>query len=183
MRDKESKKLPKPPQRHISLGIIPSNIAVGPLGFRVEPAATAKSEQNRSRRDFEADDPDSTVALGKKDTRVLRIVSQENKGEDHGLAITEVSTPDAVVGCTEQGNDLTSERFCLRFGSIRVRADTVVVTTFHYRLPDEGGGWAILVLEVADILLDLEQEAVEAFGPLKAALGAVSTIYEICRVC
>jgi hypothetical protein len=33
--DKKIKKLSKPSQRHIALGI-PTNIAVGPLGFRAE---------------------------------------------------------------------------------------------------------------------------------------------------
>ena len=32
------------------------------------------------------------------------------------------------------------------------------------------------------ILLDVAQEAAEAFGPLKAALGVISTIYENCEV-
>jgi len=118
MRDKESKKSPKPPHRHISLGMVPSGIAVGPLGFRVEPAATAKSEQDRSRRGFAVDDPDSTMALGKKDTRVLRIVSREKKGEYQGLVVAEVSTPDAVVGGTEQGNDPASECFYSQFGLV-----------------------------------------------------------------
>jgi len=33
--NKKHKKSPKPPQQHIALGI-PTNIAVGPLGFRAE---------------------------------------------------------------------------------------------------------------------------------------------------
>jgi len=104
MSDKDSKKSFKPPQRHISLGIIPSNIAVGPLGFRAELAAAAKSEQSFQ----SADSPDSTVLLD-KDTRALRIVSQENESEDQGFAVTDVSTPGHVVGGTEQGNDPTSK--------------------------------------------------------------------------
>jgi len=110
MSDKKSKKPPKPPQRLISLGIIPSNIAVGPLGFRAEPATDTKSEQNRSYRDLGVDCPDSAVVLD-MDTGALRIVSHENKNEDQRLAVTEVSTPDAVVGGTEQVNDPSSERF------------------------------------------------------------------------
>jgi len=110
MFDKKSKKSPKkPPQQHISLGIIPSNIAVGPFGFRAEQAVDTESEQSRSHRDLGADGPDSTVMLD-KDTRALRIVSQESKNKDQRL-VTEVSTPDAVVGGTEQGDDPTSERF------------------------------------------------------------------------
>ena len=109
MSDKESKKSPKPPQRVISLGMILSNIAVGPLGFRAELATDTKSEQSRSYRDLEADGTDSAVMLD-KDTEALRIVSQENKDEDQRLVVTEVSTPGAVVGGTEYGNDPTSER-------------------------------------------------------------------------
>jgi len=44
MFDKVSKKSLKSPQRHISMGAIPSNIAVGPLGFLAE-LATTKSKQ------------------------------------------------------------------------------------------------------------------------------------------
>jgi len=47
MSDGVFKKSPKPklPQQHISLGMmIPSNVAVGPFGFRAELTATAKSE-------------------------------------------------------------------------------------------------------------------------------------------
>ena len=108
---KEPKKSSKTSQLHISMGIIPSNIAVGPFGFGAELAATAKSEQSRSHRELEANDPDLTVALDMKDTRALRIVPQENKDEDQGFAVTKVSTPDTVVGGTKQGNDPTSERF------------------------------------------------------------------------
>jgi len=95
MFNKTSKKSPKLPQGHISLGIIPSNIAVGPLGYRAELAATTGSEQNRPHRDLEADDPDSIVALDEKDTRTLRVVSQENKNGDQGLTITPLK---AVLG-------------------------------------------------------------------------------------
>jgi len=54
MFDKLSKKSPKPPQRHIFMGIIPSNTLVGPLGFRAEVATDAESEQSRPHRDLEA---------------------------------------------------------------------------------------------------------------------------------
>jgi len=57
-----------------------------------------------------------------------------------------------------------------------------VVTTFHYCLPDERRAWAILAPEAGGTLLDLEQEAAEAFGSLKAALGSISTIYDIYEV-
>jgi len=111
MSGKGSKKSPKPPQRHISLGLVPSNIAVGPIGFRAELVTDANGEQSRSYYDSEADGPDTTVVLDKEETRALRIISRENKNEDQGLAVTEVSIPGTVVGGTEQGNDPTSERF------------------------------------------------------------------------
>jgi len=62
-----------------------------------------------SYHDLESDGPDSAVVLD-KDTRALRIISQENSNEDQGLAITEVSTPGVVIGGNEQGNDSTSKR-------------------------------------------------------------------------
>jgi len=43
---KKSKKSLEPSQRHISLGI-PTNIAIGPLGFRAELDVDPKSEQGR----------------------------------------------------------------------------------------------------------------------------------------
>ena len=45
--DKKSKKPPKLSQKHIVLGI-PTNIAVGPLGFRAELDIGPKGEQGRS---------------------------------------------------------------------------------------------------------------------------------------
>ena len=41
--DKKSKKLPKPSQRHLALGI-PTNIAAGPLSFRAELDVSPKGE-------------------------------------------------------------------------------------------------------------------------------------------
>jgi len=55
MLDKPPKRWSKPPQRRIYMGIIPSNTAVGPLGFRAEVATDAESEQSRPYRDLEAD--------------------------------------------------------------------------------------------------------------------------------
>jgi len=93
------------------MGIIPSNTAVGPLGFRAEVATDAESEQSRPYRGLEVDGPDSTVVVDNKVTRTLQIVSLENRNEGQGLAATGVSTPVTVVGGTQQGNGPTSERF------------------------------------------------------------------------
>ena len=56
---KRSKK-PVKPQKHLLLGI-PSNIAVGPLGFRAELDINPEGEWNRSYHDLEVDHPDSTA--------------------------------------------------------------------------------------------------------------------------
>jgi len=40
------------------------------------------------------------------------------------------------------------------------------------------GGWAKLAFGVGGILFDIAQEAAVVFGPLKAVLCAISTIYE-----
>jgi len=44
---KKAKKPPKPSQRYLSLGI-PTNVAVGPLGFRTELDIDPKGEQSLS---------------------------------------------------------------------------------------------------------------------------------------
>ena len=49
------------------------------------------------------------VALDEEDTRALQIASQEDKNEDKGPAITQVSTSGAVVGRDEHGDDSTGE--------------------------------------------------------------------------
>ena len=52
--DRRPKKSLKSSQRHVSLGI-PTNIAVGPLGFQAELGIDPKGEQNHSYHDLEAD--------------------------------------------------------------------------------------------------------------------------------
>jgi len=44
--DKKSKKSPKPPRQHIASGI-PTNIAIGPLGFRAELDIDPKGDSIR----------------------------------------------------------------------------------------------------------------------------------------
>jgi hypothetical protein len=106
--DKKSKKLLKSSQRHISLGI-PTNVAVGPLGFRAELDVGPKGEHSRSYHDLGADKPDLPAMSDEKDARASRIVFQEHKSEGQRPPAPEVSTPGVVVGGTEHGNDPASE--------------------------------------------------------------------------
>ena len=108
--DKKSKDSRKSSQRLVSLGI-PTNVAIGPLGFRAELDIGPKGERCRPYWDLEPDGPDPTVVPDEKDARASRIAFQENKNEDRGLTATEVPTPVAVVGVTEYGNDTTGECF------------------------------------------------------------------------
>ena len=108
--DKKSKDSRKSSQRLLSLGI-PTNVAIGPLGFRAELDIGPKGEPSRPYRDLEADGPDLIVVPDEKDTRASRIVFQESKNEDRGLTATEIPAPVAVVGGTEHGNDTAGECF------------------------------------------------------------------------
>ena len=60
--DKKPKKSLKPSQRHVSMGI-PTNIAVGPLGFQAELDIDSPGQQSRSCHDPEVDGPDLTAIL------------------------------------------------------------------------------------------------------------------------
>ena len=110
MFNRKSKKLPKPFQKHIVLGI-PTNIAVGPLGFRAELDIDPTGNQNRSDHDSVADRPDSSIAmLDENNPGPSRIVFH-NKSEDQGLHVPETSTPGVVVDGIEHGDDRTSGSF------------------------------------------------------------------------
>ena len=112
--DKKLKKPLKSSQRLVPLGV-PTNIAVGPLGFHADLDIDPKGEQTCCHRDFEIAEPDPTVLLDEKDTRAGRIVFQENKDEDRGLAsATGVSTASGGIG---HGGNPASECFrILRLG-------------------------------------------------------------------
>jgi hypothetical protein len=90
--DKKPRKSIQSSQRHVALGI-PTNIAVGPLGFRAELDIGPKGKQSRSYRDLEADRPDSTVTLDEESPRVSRIVFHDKRGKDQELPALETSTP------------------------------------------------------------------------------------------
>jgi len=53
---KKAKKPPKPSQRYLSLGI-PTNVAVGPLGFRTELDVDPKGDQSPSVTVWRSIDP------------------------------------------------------------------------------------------------------------------------------
>ena len=106
---KKSKKSFRPSQRHVSLGI-PTNIAIGPLGFRAQlDVQDPESERHRSPHDLGADRTDSTMVIDENDTRASRIVSQER--EDNAPPAPETSTAGAVVGGDENGNGPISACF------------------------------------------------------------------------
>jgi hypothetical protein len=115
--NKKSKKSPKPPQRHIILGI-PANIGVGPLGFRAELDIGSKGEQSRCYHDLEADKPDPTAVPDEKDARASRIVFRDEGGGGQELPAPEASTSGVTVDGIEHGNDPAGECFrSLLFGT------------------------------------------------------------------
>ena len=102
------KKSPEKPQQHISLGIS-TNIAAGPLGFRAELDIGPKGELDRLSR-LQADRPDLTVTLDKKDTRASRIVFHNEDREDQALPTPGTPTTGAAVGGDEHEDVPTGER-------------------------------------------------------------------------
>ena len=110
--DKKSKKSLKSSRRHISLGI-PTNIAVGSLGFRAELDIGSKGERSRPYRDLGADRPDSTMTVDENDPRSSRIVFCDKESEDQGPLAPIISTHGVVVDASKHGNDPASG--CFRF--------------------------------------------------------------------
>ena len=94
MFNKKSKKLHKSSQRHVSLGI-PTNIAVGSLGFRAELDIGPKGERGH---DLEGARPDSSAMLDENDVKASRIVPNYRESEDQGLPVPGSSTSGAAVG-------------------------------------------------------------------------------------
>ena len=108
---KKHKRLLKSSRSLISLGI-PTNAAVGPLGFRAELDIGPKGEQYRICRDMRADRPDSAVTLDEDDPRTSRIVFFDKESEDQGPSAPGTSTRGVVIDSVEPGNGSTSECFC-----------------------------------------------------------------------
>ena len=95
--DRKSKKSLKPSQRHVSLGI-PTNIAIGPLGFRAELNIDPECEQRCSPHDLGADQTGSTAVLDENSTGAARIVFQDKNSEDQKLPAQKALNHGVVIG-------------------------------------------------------------------------------------
>lgn len=93
----------RPSQQHISLGI-PTNVAVGPVGFKAELDTGSIRERCRSPYDLEVDRPDATVTLDENDTRASRIVSRDTKSGGGGPPAPETSIAGTMIGDDKHGN-------------------------------------------------------------------------------
>ena len=107
---KKREKPLKPSQQAIFPGII-TNTAVGPLGFRTELGVGPEGERSRSLSRLEADESDSTVAQGGKNSGGPWIVYQDKKNEDQVLPAPETSNPGVIDGGNEHGNNPTGRCF------------------------------------------------------------------------
>ena len=105
-----NKKSKKSLKSHISLGILPINVAAGPLGLRAELDIGSKGEQGRLYHDpAEVDGPDLTVVPGVNGTGASRIVLlQENESEYQPPPAPEPLAPGPAID-TEHENNPTSE--------------------------------------------------------------------------
>ena len=110
--NKKSGKSLKPSQRPASLGI-PTNIAVGPLGFRAELEVDPAGEESRFYRDLAADRPDSSTAtLDANNPWRSRVVFRDDMNEDQDLHVPETSTTGGAIDrAAERRNDLTGGCF------------------------------------------------------------------------
>ena len=106
--NKRSEKPLKPSQRHVSLGI-PTNVAIGPLGFRAELDIEPLGGWGFSPHDLGADRTGSTAVLDENDTRASRIVFYDKKSEDRKHPTLETSNHSAVIGGDEHGDWPISE--------------------------------------------------------------------------
>ena len=200
--DKKPKKLSKSSRRHISLGI-PTNIAVGPLGFRADLDIGPKGECTRSYHDSETDRSDSAVTPDEETPRTSRIVFHDKSGENQELPAPEASTSGVVVDNAEHGNALTSasdsyhhghrsrRSLCLsppeeNAGDTREReGESAVVLggVCGYRcvvhllltmLPVPEIDCGDTVFGAPATLIDTAKETAGGFGPLKTTLEVIS---------
>lgn len=107
MFNKKSKKLHKSSQRHVSLGI-PTNIAVGSLGFRAELDIGPNGQRCHDSR---GDPPDLTAILDENDVRASRIVFNDKGSEGQGLPVPGPSTSGAAVDGDGRGTGPIGECF------------------------------------------------------------------------
>jgi len=110
--DKKSGKSLKPSQRPASLGI-PTNIAVGPLGFRAELDIDPAGEESRFYHDLAADQLDSSTAtLDANNPGPSRVVFHDNTSGDQDIHVPETSTTGGAIDrAAERRNDFTGGYF------------------------------------------------------------------------
>ena len=106
---KKSKKPLRPLAKHLLFGI-PTNIAVGPLGFRAELGVNPQGEPNYPHRGLRVDRPDSTVSLDEKNPDPPRIVFHKRESEVQGPPVPGASTAVAIPDI-ELNDHPTSEGF------------------------------------------------------------------------
>ena len=87
----------RPSRRPTSLRI-PTNVALGPLGFQAELGTGPRGKQRRSRRGSEVDRPDSTVMLDENGTGASRVVFRDTGGRSEALPAPGSSTVGTMVG-------------------------------------------------------------------------------------
>ena len=93
MFNKKSKKTPKPSQLFASFGI-PTNIAVGPLGFRAE--AHPQGDQT-SYRKLQADWADSISTVDDNPTASRVVHTLDDKNDDPGIRPSDTFIPDVAA--------------------------------------------------------------------------------------
>ena len=99
----------KPLKKNLLLGI-PTNIAVGPLGFRAELDVDPKSKSGRLQcRYLGADQPDSPATLDEKNPGPSRIVSRKGEQEAPGPSTSKTLTPAVAIGLIEPDNSHPGE--------------------------------------------------------------------------
>ena len=103
--DKKSKNSHKSSRRHFSLGI-PTNIAIGPLGFRAELDIDPKGGEGLPVAIWEQD---SSPMLD-ENIRASRIVFHDKKSESQNIPPPETPTSHAAVGSNDHRNGSTGER-------------------------------------------------------------------------
>jgi len=88
---------------------IPTNIAVGPLGFRAELDIGPKGEKSRPHHDVETYRPDPTGTLDEEDPRASRIVFGDKESENQRAPVQEASMSGAIIEGGGRDNGLTGE--------------------------------------------------------------------------
>ena len=104
-----NKKSKKPLKKNLLLGI-PTNIAVGPLGFRAELDVDPKSKSEHLLCCcLGADPPDSPVPLDERDPGPSRIVSHKVEQEAPGPSASQTLIPAVAIGVIEPENSHPGE--------------------------------------------------------------------------